>query len=232
VAVILTEDETIDAALAGRSLARFGDGELRLLMGVGSSAISQRADPKLGLELQRLLVGPSKSLVCLPRLVDGDMGIKMPAKQHDIWVRYMRQHRYNRFYRQALYGSTHCTRPDSAPWIDRGDYWDKVRRLWAGKRTVLVAGTVRSLTPDMMRDAKSVEVVGGPRRDAYEVIDNLEKVCLDTTADVFVLCMGATATVLAERLAKRGRHALDLGHVGMMMRRVEQNRRTWPVEAL
>jgi hypothetical protein len=27
---VLSEDETLDAALAGRSLARYGDGELRI----------------------------------------------------------------------------------------------------------------------------------------------------------------------------------------------------------
>lgn len=221
---LLTEDETLDAALSGCSIARFGDGELRLMLGSGSSAISQRADKRLAKELRQLLAGPTKSLVCLPRLCPGS-----PPKQRHIWTRYMGEARYNKYYTQPIYGSTHITRPDSAPWIDRQDYWKRMRSLWAGRDVLLVIGTLRSLRPDMMPEAKSVTVVNGPRVDAYEVVDNLEKVLLDYPEDyVSVLCLGATATVLAERLARTGRQALDLGHVGMMMRRVDENRRTWP----
>jgi hypothetical protein len=36
-----------------------------------------------------------------------------------------------------------------------------------------------------------------------------------------IICLGPTATVLAERLAKKGVHALDLGHIGMFMRRLD-----------
>jgi len=35
-----------------------------------------------------------------------------------------------------------------------------------------------------------------------------------------LLCLGPTATVLAWRLAKRGKWALDLGHIGMFMKRL------------
>jgi hypothetical protein len=234
---ILTEDKTIDAALGGRSISRFGDGELRLALGGGRSAISQRADQRLARELQRILIGPSEALICLPRLTPGQ---PMPEKQRRIWTRYMGEARYNRFFRQAEYGSTHVTRPDSAPWIDRPDYWRKVRRLWSDRRVLLVKGTERSLrVVDLSTcfgpwagddpPAREVVPIDVPRVDAYEVIDDLEKVILDYPPDyVSVLCCGATATCLAERLARSGRHALDLGHVGMFLRRISENRRTWP----
>ena len=218
---LLSEDETLDAALAGRSIARFGDGELRLMLGgKGGNAISQRGDPRLAEELRRLLVGPSKSLVCLPRLDK-----RLDAKSRHIWTRYMGERRYNQYYRQDVYGSTHVTRPDQAVWINRPDYWDKVRRLWAGKYVLLVKGTERSLRVDMLPEARMVVPIGAPRIDAYECVDELERVILDYPPDcVSILCVGATATVLAERLARAGRHALDLGHIGMMWRRCKDGK--------
>lgn len=229
---LLTEDETIDAALAGRSIARLGDGELRLA--VGGKAAAQRRDDKLRDELQRMLLGPTKSLVCLPRLVAGDQGIAMPAKQHHIWTRYMGERRYKQFYRQAVYGSTHVTRPDSAPWIDRPDYWAKVRALWAGKNVVLVKGKDRNIRLDLLTDARSVVTLEGPAKNAYAEVNTIEKDILWEynggsleRPDIVILCLGPTATVLAERLTKQGVHALDLGHLFMMLRRIAEDRRTW-----
>jgi len=212
---VLTEDQTLETARLGRSIARFGDGELRLA--VGGQSISQKADPKLAAELRNILVGPTKALVCLPRIhCDGpnDKG----------WLRYW-EPRYSRYYGQSIYGSTHMTRPDSAPWICRQDYWDKVRSLWAGKAVTLVKGTERSLRVDMMSEAAHIDVVDGPRVDAYSVINDIEHhALLFPKEQPIILCLGAAATVLAERLARKGRHALDLGHVGMMMRRWAEGR--------
>ena len=218
---LLDEDQTLDAALAGRSIARFGDGELRLA--TGGQAISQRKDKRLAEELRRMLVGPTASLVCLPR-VDR----RFDPKSTHIWTRYMGKP-YAKLYQQATYGSTHVTRPDQAVWINRPDYWDKVRRLWAGKLVLLVKGTERSLRVDMLSEARMVVPIGAPRVDAYECVDELEKVILDYPPDcVSILCVGATATVLAERLALVGRQALDLGHLGMMWRRCVAGRiPTW-----
>lgn len=226
---ILTEDETIEQALRGRSIARFGDGELRLALGGGSQAISQRADKRLAVELRGILA-KSRALACLPRLTPGQ---PMPDKQRGIWTRYMTEDRFTRMYRQKVYGSTHITRPDSAPWIDHPAYWERLAMLWTGKRALLVKGTERSLRVEDLSAAREVVPLQTPRVDAYEVIDNLERVILDYSDEyVSILCCGATATCLADRLARKGRHALDLGHVGMMMRRVRENRRTWPTVSI
>jgi len=82
---------------------------------------------------------------------------------------------------------------------------------------MLVLGTERSLRKDMMTEAKSVQYVWGPRRDAYKDIDKIEEE-VGTFNGPILLCLGAAATVLAARLADKGLYALDLGHIGMMMR--------------
>ena len=209
---VLTEDETLDAALKGISIARYGDGELRLA--VGGTSISQRErSPKLTSELRETLSSPPVNcLACIPRL-----GPDLNDKQ---WLKYSTW-QYKQLYNlNATYGSLHITRPDSAPHINRPDYWAKLRSLWANRNVVLVRGCDRSLVPDQMRDASSIREVMGLYVDSYKVIDRVEaEIGTPPLSYPVIICMGATATVLAARLARKGVWALDLGHVGMFMRR-------------
>lgn len=203
---ILSELETIGASHS-RSLARFGDGELRLAIGGGCT--SQRANKALAAELLALLTKPSDVLVGIPNFP------KTPNRK--TWDRY-EAHPYNRLYRLPLYGSAFISRPDNAPWIDTPEYWDAVRGLWARKDVVLVCGDRKSLRPEEVeRDAASVRVVEGPRQHAFESLPQIEEQ-IGKPSGVVLLCLGAAATVLAARLARKGVHALDVGHLGMFMR--------------
>jgi hypothetical protein len=109
------------------------------------------------------------------------------------------------------------TRPDSAPWIDRPDYWDKIERLWRASDIVLVPAT-KSLRPERCASAASIR---NRRRAAQECLcrDRPDRGRdLGTPSGPVLMCLGAAATVLAARLAPKGVHALDLGHIGMFMR--------------
>jgi hypothetical protein len=205
-AKILTELETI-AACHTRSLARFGDGELRLA--VGGSCSSQRADKRLATELRTLLGVPSKTLVGIPNFA------KTPNRT--TWDRYA-AHPYATLFKLPLYGSAFISRPDNAPWIDTSEYWDAVRGLWAHKDVVLVCGDEKSLRAvELNHEAASVTVVRGPRQHAYADINEIEAE-IGKPAGPVLLCLGATATALAARLDRKGVHALDVGHLGMFMR--------------
>jgi hypothetical protein len=61
---VLTELETLERAHAGESLARYGDGELKLAL--GRDCISQKADPRLAAELQQVLHAKAPVLPCIP----------------------------------------------------------------------------------------------------------------------------------------------------------------------
>jgi hypothetical protein len=208
---VLSEDETIDRALAGASLARFGDGELRLA--VGGNCISQRANsPALTAELKAMLLkAPQNCLVCIPNAISA-------TPKAASWARYA-ESKFTALYGDQEFGSSFVTRPDSAPWIDRPDYWEKIEALWKGRDVVLVKGTERSLTEERCASARSICIVDAPRKDAYADIDRIEAEIVEAECDVghgpVLMCLGVTATVLAARLALKGVHAIDLGHIGM-----------------
>lgn len=202
---VLSEDETLDRALAGASLARYGDGELNLAL--GGTCIFQRPNPVLAATLRKILQGSRPGLlVCIPN-------IEAPTKTS--WRRYGEQ-RYRDLYTDGPYGSAFISRPDSAPWIDNAEYWARLETLWKGKHVTLVKGTDASIRPEQL-DAHDVRIISGPGEDAFTDIDRIDAE-IGTPDGPVLLCLGPTATVLAWRLERRGVHALDLGHVGRYMR--------------
>lgn|GEM_PF-1189977 len=204
---VLSEDETLDRALQGYSLARYGDGEMRLM--IGGSAVAQAADKRLQAELRKVALDTSAAcLPCIPNAY---------ASPRKAWANDYTGGKFAGLWNRGPYGSAFISRPDSAPWIDRPDYWAKVRGLWTGKDTTLVIGSDRSLRETDLDGAARLRVVRGPYRDAYAEIDRIEREIGEPDGPV-ILCLGPAATVLAWRLAQKGVHALDLGHVGMFMR--------------
>lgn len=213
--VVLSELNTIKYALRGSSIARFGDGEFRLAAGPPAKKCkTQEHHPRLQQELQRMLRGPTKALVCLPRIDP-----KLPTYERHWKV--FEGNQWCDMIGRGLYGSSFISRPDSVPDIDvqNQGYWSLVRQLWDGRDVTLVIckpdanGKSASLTPDLLPRARSVRVVWGPEHHAYVQIDRIDH-DIGTPDGVVLLCLGATATCLAERLAQRGVHALDLGHIG------------------
>lgn len=210
---VLSERATLEMALAGRSISRLGDGELRLITGNGIT--SQIASKKLAAEMQAILTGPTKALVCI-----GNLNSDHPVRW--FWDRYLEDRYIKLLNRDRVYGSTWVTRPDCAPWINNWEYFSDVEGLWRNQDIVFVHGDDRSLRETDLAAAKSIRHVVGKGRHDYEHIDELmERV--GTPSGPVILCIGATATCMAERLAQKGVHALDLGHLGMFIRRHRRN---------
>jgi hypothetical protein len=187
---IMGEEVTL-ANCSIKSIARFGDGELRCAVGGGCS--SQRPDPKLTRELQTILRADHMDcMVGIPNPFHPD------APRRESWIKYT-ETKFSSLLSQdgRAYWSSFITRPDNAPWIDTPDYWGRVRSLWRDEDIVLVAGDKESITTELIGDeAKSVREVTGPRQHAYSQIDQIEEQVGKTSARVLI-CLGTTATVLA-----------------------------------
>lgn len=201
---ILTEDETLDIALSGRSISRVGEGELKLTVR-GWNLKSQPHSPELEREMRQLITTPGAALICLPRNFEG-----MPNEP--FWRRFENP-AFAPLYTLPEYGSAFISRPDMVNAIDRPDYWAKCRALWAGKDVTLVGHGLKVLR---MPEAASVRLVRCAPIDAYAEIDRLEAE-IGTPAGPVFLAAGCAATVLAVRLAAKGVHAIDVGHLGAFM---------------
>lgn len=214
---VLDEFKTIDAILAGNSIARWGDGEWRCSTGGGCT--SQRPDPELAKELQAAIKPFTGYVVGIPKVED--------CPRAESWARYCEPQFTGQLNDSAEYFSSFITRPDNAPSIDTPEYWESVRNIWRGRDVVLVVGDKKSITSEMIgTECTNFVEVWGPRQHAYAEIDRIEADIIKEVASFgetarpvrIIMCLGVTATVLAWRLAKKGYNAVDLGHVGMFMR--------------
>jgi hypothetical protein len=207
---VMGEMFTLSLVASGRSIARYGDGELNLCH--GRSIPCQAHSPVLQRRLLDILQDSGECLVGIPN-------IHSATPKAEFWGKYKASARLLA-YRE--YGSAFISRPDSAPWIDTPEYWALLESLWKDRDVTLVRGadSERGLFPSDLVGARSVREVLAPRRHAFADYDKL--LDLIGTPDLALLCVGPTATVLAVDLCARGVHAVDIGHVGLFLRKVHR----------
>lgn len=204
---VIPEVETLGRVVAGASLARYGDGEFKLCAG-GTGIKSQVGHPELSRRLREILKDSGACLVGIPN-------IHSDTPKSEFWRKYELASRF--LTPDRRYCSSFVTRPDSAPWIDTPTYWAAVETLWVDQDVTLVRGSEKSLTALDLRGARSVTEIVAPRQHAWvDYAQLLERVGRPKRA---LLCLGPTATVMAVDLAAVGVHAVDLGHIGMFLRK-------------
>lgn len=195
----------------GKNLARFGDGELK--MSEGESYRRQVGSVKLATELSMILTKPHPNcLVGIPTM--DPAGPKFPN-----WDRH-RERFLPKLSSKVVYYSAFVSRPDSAPSIEVRKYAELVQQLWVGRRVAVVCERKGSLHRAVRMSQCKAYHVECPTHQAYDIIDQLEMRVLGLRPDVAVLSAGPSATCLANRLAKEGVHAVDLGSIGAMLCRL------------
>ncbi len=209
---VLGEEYTIRLLLDGFSIARFGDGEINLCF--GGLCITQPHSARLSSQLKKLLKNPGKCLVGIPRQGSGP--------KREFWKKYDTDQVISLFKKDHHYASAFITRPDSAPWIDEPYYWKMVRNLWRGKDVTLVRGSEKSLTKELLSEARSVTEIVVQKKDAYSNYDSIMGKVINSSPRLVLLCLGPTATVMANDLCEKGLQALDLGHIGMFLKKHDQ----------
>ena len=202
---VLDEHATLAAVVAGASLARYGDGEFNLCRGRGIPC--QRFDARLAGRLREILQDSGDCLVGLPN-------IHSDTPKAAFWSRYLDA---AELLVDRPYVSAFISRPDSAPWVDTPAYWERLESLWEFEDVLLVRGSGRSLTAeDLLCTRRQRELVCRPLhawsdyRRILQAIGRPHRV---------LLCLGPTATVLAVDLCAKGVHAIDLGHVGLFLKK-------------
>ena len=194
----LKELWTVWKVLEGKSLARFGDGELLILSSQDSR--TQAWSKKLEDELRHVLHN-SECVVGVPH----DRGVRS-----DYWKSFLSAY-------QCWYGekaSSFISRPDEVPMVGQAGFQLFIKQIWKDRDVTLV-GSGSSLTRDHMEGAKSVTLVNIPDQNAYSHIDDIEDMIGEPK--LTILCAGPTATCLANRLTRKGLWAVDLGYAGRFM---------------
>lgn len=200
------------------SVARFGDGEIDII--AGHNIPYQIYDKQLADTLKEILSQQSdeKFLVCLPDAFENIERYNHSARS--FWEGHFNH--YHNLYEEVCtadwYGSTFLSRPyiDLEDKSSAKDYFEHLKDLWADKDILIVEGqTSRSgVGNDLFDNARSIERIIGPSRNAYAKLAEIEEAIREYGKDKLVLLMmGPTAKVLSYHLAQEGYWMIDLGHI-------------------
>lgn len=210
---VASEFATVRKLLKGKSIARFGDGELKILEGKGYSR--EESNPALTKEMRALVELPHEDcLLAIPTM-------HQKGPKYVNWLRH--EVRFCRYFRRddsRRYYSAFITRPDSAAdTLESQEYVDLVASLWRGRGRVAVVSEPTSKVLTFVRATNEVVHVECPSHRAYSQIDSLEREVCAAEPSIALLSAGPTATCLANRLAARGIQAIDVGSIGGLLTR-------------
>lgn len=201
--------ESIAAIRDGRkSLARFGDGEFRLMYRMEHKLKFQRNSPELMAALSRVLTAPSEdTLIGMPQVfLDHHWSIVYAETWH--FIRPLVEKHKGQFV------NSHITRP-----IFFNNYGqeavDAWRSVWEGRNAAVVSGKGSrfDLVPALFDNLDRVTSIESTPTDAFFDLDRTIGEIEDTGMDLALLSLGPAATVAADMLAARGIQALDIGHL-------------------
>lgn len=204
-------------------VARFGDGELGMVMD-GNSLGFQRKNDVLSQRLLDVLQSNQEGLLlCLPDVFNGLASMRKAPSQ--FWKKWVISHKHALMslkIRGPVFGDAFVTRL-YIPWKDKSkekEILDNLQKAWENKNLVVVEGekTRCGVGNDLFSNASSVQRILCPAENAWDKYDIILETCLKVPHDenvVFYLALGPTATVLAYDLCVAGYRALDLGHLDL-----------------
>ena len=205
---ILSPEETIDVIVnSNKSVARFGDGEILIML--KESGVFQLYNEDLRKRLFEVLNYDGEDfLVCLPGLMfwrylgmdDSFMFMNLPR---------FRNFLKNNLRQKKHYGETNF-------YLDYRVF-EKLRSVWDGKNIILVGcpEALSKIQYDIYDNAKSIDYVFCRNRDCFSQYDWIVSEVKSAYKDgaIVILQAGMTGTVLAYDFMKLGMRALDLGHL-------------------
>lgn len=213
------EFATVVKLREGYSIARFGDGELKIMDGAGYAR--EPANANLTQEVREVFMCPSGSLLLgVPTMnQDGPKGKN--------WLRH--EERFKSYMKPGYqYYSAFISRPDSAPWIRNPAYALLLETIWLQHPVVaVVCEKDGSILPTVRMHHATVKHIECPLREAYKEIDNLQDAVVKSNAGLAIISAGPTATCLAARLCRQNNiMAIDMGSaggfLGKLLRQVER----------
>jgi hypothetical protein len=211
----MNEWDTIRQIIQGKSISRYGDGELKHM--AGKRNVSQIFFESLQERLTEVFHSRLPNhIVAIPNVWNGRQFTEVPED----YIKSMRRKFYKISDRNHLYGSSYITRGDLCGYLSWPSYWVLISEIWRDRDVTLVRGHEKRANIDMMKSARSIYQIAVPSTHAWKNYDKIMVDCLlRPKTDLFLLCVGPTATVLAYDLASVGRQGVDLGHLGLFYRR-------------
>lgn len=201
------------------SLARFGDGEFKWILGVKQKSF-QSEDIELSHKLKECLQSNLENLIIgIPKPLQNLKNYNNFAKK--TWKLYI--HLYGKMISNLIlnngkYADTNITRfyMDYKNKENCKQKIENMKKIWNDKDIVIIEGekTKLGVGNDLFCNVKSLKRILAPSENAFNKYEEILEVAKKQNNNVmFLISLGPTATVLTYELAKVGYQAIDLGHI-------------------
>lgn len=213
-------EETIDDILIHKkSISRYGDGELRMMLNKGK-IVFQQESPKLSRRLREIISSDLDNLIIgLPGPLCSVKTETLDSKY--FWLKFINLHgnlisEYldpNRVYGNAGISRFYLGLKDKK--ISE-HILEKLKKIWDKKEILIVEGelTRMGLGNDLFENAAGLRRMVCPAEDAFTKYDDILEAAKKYGKDRLILiALGPTATILSYDLAKSGYWAIDIGHI-------------------
>lgn len=216
---VASVDDTIDEIVNyKRSIARFGDGEIKLVAGKpisfqnNSPAIKKKMREVLSSDIDGLMIGIADIFGKGERYDDATNNYwkKHLARFRGVWYKYLI--RGKKYYNASMTRQYIGLRNKE----ESADIFEHLKKIWDGRDVVIIEGEMSRLGVgnDLLDNAKSIKRILGPSKQAFskynEILDEAKKIDKDS---LILLALGPAATCLAYDLHNLGFQAVDIGHV-------------------
>lgn len=204
-------NETLDRIVSDNlSFARFGDGELSMLLRPDYSLSFQPNSEGIRSELREVVQSDSQSLLL------GFPFFYRDAHWSNVWAGIWDEV-HELFAEVETVGNAHVSRPVYFAG-ERDTAVLKWREVWDDKRVTVITGQGSrfDLIPQLFNNVKDSSFLYSTPKNAYADLDRILET-VETTeykaTDIFLVALGPAGTVLTHKLALSGRRAIDIGHL-------------------
>lgn len=212
-------DETLEKIVeSGCSVSRYGDGEFALIQ--GENLKFQIYDDNLSKKLKEILKSNDENhIVCIPCIFNDRLHITEKARLY--WEKYLNLN-INKIYKSLDFNKNYYDTQVTRLYIDTEDKskvserFIKIKKLWQNRQIVIVEGNKSKLGVgnDLFENTSSIKRIICPAENAFsryeDILNEVNKV---DKANLILIALGPTATVLSYDLHKLGYQAVDIGHI-------------------
>ena len=221
---VASREETLDEIMTNnKSIARFGDGEFKIIFGLGigfhksSKLLKMKLLNVLNSKLDNLLIG-----INMP-YHEQELNLR-PDSWRDYWKNYIKKYKFKiidlldtkRKYYFALVFKYALLFKNKKK-FDISSYIKKLKKIWDKRDILIIEGyfTRSGIGNDLFNNTKSIKRILCPPENAFlvykKIINKFKK--LKIAKNVLILIsLGPAASVLSYDLCKMGYQALDIGH--------------------
>lgn len=219
---VLSFDENIEQLKKKKSLARFGDGEIRMVLSQNEQIGFQTKNVKLTQRLQEVIKSNTPNLLIgLPDTFGLNLNFNLDSQIFWLGFNTVYAKKITKFIdlpNNVSYGDGQLTRFYMA-FKDKTDIGYKIKRfkeIWENQQLLIVEGkdTKLGVGNDLFNNVKSIERIICPSKNAFDKYDEIVSTVVNYAKDRLVLiALGPTATVLAHDLSVLNFWAIDIGHI-------------------